>query len=297
MLKTEMTARIKADGFIAALDQSGGSTPNALRHYGIPEDSFEDEAQMFSLMHAMRVRIISSPAFTGASIIGAILFEGTMNGLVNNRPVPSYLWEERAVVPFLKVDKGLEAETHGVNLMKPIPNLDSVLERATKLGVYGTKMRSLINFPDQKGIATLVNQQFATAATIAAHGLMPIVEPEISIESPYKQAAEEILLAELTATLDAMTEDSQVILKLTLPDVQNFYAPLIDHPRVVRVVALSGGFSRAEACRRLAKQRGIIASFSRALTEELRVFMEEDDFCSTLSKSVEQIYSASVHKT
>ena len=283
-------------GFIAALDQSGGSTPGALRGYGIPETAYSGDAEMFQLMHDMRVRIISSPAFTGEKVIGAILFERTMDGQAHGKPVPSYLWEDRGVVPFLKVDKGLEAENDGSSLMKPIGGLDDLLARAVKLGIYGTKMRSTINLASQTGIAANVAQQFDYAKQIAKHGLVPILEPEVSIKSPEKAAAETILLAELTKGLDAWPSDSQVMLKVTIPDVPDLYAPLIAHPRVQRVVALSGGYPRAEACSRLAKNHGMIASFSRALVDGLTVSMSDAEFDKALAEAIDEIYTASTDK-
>ena len=239
-------------GFIAALDQSGGSTPGALRAYGIPDDAYSGDAEMFQLVHQMRVRIMTAPSFTGDKMIGAILFEKTMDGEAEGQSVPTYLWERRGVVPFLKVDKGLEAEQDGVQLMKPIPGLDPLLERAAGLGIFGTKMRSVINLASQSGIAAIVEQQFALAEQIAAHGLVPILEPEALIKSAEREGAEEILRAELVKGLDALPVDRKVMLKLTIPVKPDLYAPLIAHPNVVRVVALSGGFARDEACRRLA---------------------------------------------
>jgi fructose-bisphosphate aldolase class I len=283
-------------GFIAALDQSGGSTPGALRLYGIPDSAYSGEAEMFRLMHEMRVRIITAPAFTGDKVIAAILFEATMDGQAEGAPVPSFLWEQRGVVPFLKVDKGLEAERDGVSVMKPIPGLDALLARAVKLGVFGTKMRSVINLASQDGIAAVVAQQFAVAAQIAGHGLVPIIEPEVSIKSPDKAGAEAILLAEITRKLDALPEDRQVMLKLTIPDVPDFYAPLVGHERVARVVALSGGYTRDDACRRLAANHGVIASFSRALTEDLKHAMTDAEFDAALARSIEEIYRASTVK-
>ena len=271
MANDKMMAQITGrDGFIAALDQSGGSTPGALRLYGIPDTAYSGDAEMFSLVHQMRVRIMTAPAFTGAKVIAAILFEGTMDGEVRGKPTPAFLWEERGVIPFVKVDKGLEAEKDGVSLMKPMPTLDTLLSRAVKLGVFGTKMRSVINLPSKEGIAAVVVQQFDVAQQIAEHGLMPIVEPEVSIKSPDKAGAEAILLAELTKKLDALPDGGQVMLKLTIPDVPDLYAPLVSHERVIRVVALSGGYTRAEACKRLSANHGMIASFSRALAEDLR---------------------------
>ena len=293
----KMTAQISGqDGFIAALDQSGGSTPAALRLYGIPDDAYGGDADMFRLMHEMRVRIMTAPAFTGAKVIGAILFEGTMDGRAEGKPVPAFLWEKRGVVPFVKVDQGLEAERDGVRLMKPMPALDAVLARAATLGVYGTKMRSVINLPTKDGIAAVVAQQFAVAAQIAGHGLMPIIEPEVSIKSPEKGGAEAILLAELTRNLDAQPDGPRVMFKLTLPDAPDLYLPLTKHRRVTGVVALSGGYTRAEACKRLAANHGVIASFSRALVEELRHSMSEAEFEAALARSIDEIYRASTVK-
>ena len=291
-----MTQITSKGGFIAALDQSGGSTPGALRLYGIPDTAYSGDAEMFKLMHEMRVRIMTAPAFTGAKVIAAILFEATMDGQAQDKPVPTFLWEGRGVVPFLKVDKGLEAESNGVSLMKPIPGLDTLLARAVKLGVFGTKMRSVINLASQQGIAAIVTQQFEVAAQIAAHGLMPIIEPEVSIKSPDKAGAEAILRAELTKRLDALPDGRQVMLKLTIPDVPDFYAALIQHPRVARVVALSGGYTRADACKRLAANHGMIASFSRALTEDLKHSMSDAEFDAALAKSIDEIYRASTEK-
>ena len=297
MTNDEMTVQIaENDGFIAALDQSGGSTPGALRQYGIPDNAYSGDAEMFELMHEMRVRIMTAPAFTGARIIGAILFEGTMEGQARGRPVPTFLWEERGVIPFLKVDKGLQAESNGVSLMKPIPELDALLTRAVKLGVFGTKMRSVINLPLQEGIAAVVAQQFDVAAQIAGRGLMPIIEPEVSIKSPDKAGAETILLAELTKKLDALPDGGQVMLKLTIPDVPDLYSELINHERVARVVALSGGYTRADACKRLAANHGMIASFSRALAEGLTHSMSDAEFEATLANSIDEIYRASTVK-
>jgi fructose-bisphosphate aldolase, class I len=284
-------------GFVAALDQSGGSTPGALRAYGIPDSAWHgDEAEMFRLMHEMRVRIMTAPAFTGAKVIATILFERTMDGQVRDRPVPDFLWNERGVVPFLKVDKGLEAEKDGVSLMKPIPGLDVLLDRAAKLGIFGTMMRSFINLPSKEGIAAVVAQQFEVAAQIAGHGLMPIIEPEVSIKSPDKADAEAILRAELTRQLDAAPDGPRVMLKLTIPDVPDFYSALVNHKRVARVVALSGGYTRADACQRLAANHGMIASFSRALTEDLRQSMSDAEFNAALAKSIDEIYRASTVK-
>jgi fructose-bisphosphate aldolase, class I len=291
-----MAQMSEKQGFIAALDQSGGSTPGALALYGIPESDYSGDAEMFKLMHEMRVRIMTAPAFTGDKIIGAILFEATMDGQAQGKPVPTFLWEDRGVVPFLKVDKGLEEEADGVRLMKPIPGLDALLERAVKLGIFGTKMRSVINLSSQSGIAAIAKQQFELGAQIAAHGLMPILEPEVLIKSPDKAGAEAILRAELTKGLDALPDGSSVMLKLTIPEVADFYRPLIDHPRVARVVALSGGYTRTDACKRLAANHGMIASFSRALINELKKSMSDSEFDATLATAVDEIYQASVVK-
>ena len=283
-------------GFIAALDQSGGSTPGALRQYGIQDDAYHGETEMFRLIHEMRVRIMTAPAFTGDRVIGAILFEGTMNGAVEGKPTPSYLWEERGVVPFVKVDKGLEAEADNVRLMKPMPELTVLLKRARGLGVYGTKMRSVINGASRAGIAAIVQQQFEVGRVIAAQGLVPILEPEVSIKATDKAAAEALLRDEIQRRLDTLEGNGKVMLKLTLPSVPDLYAPLIKHARVERVVALSGGYSRAEACRLLTTNHGMIASFSRALIDHLRVSMSEPVFNAALGEAIDQIYQASVRK-
>ena len=297
MANDQMAAQISAKGgFIAALDQSGGSTPGALRLYGIPDDAYRGDAEMFGLIHEMRVRIMTSPVFTGDKVIAAILFEGTMDGFAHGKPVPAFLWEERGVVPFLKVDKGLEAEADGVRLMKSMPALDGLLARAAKAGVFGTKMRSVINLPSGEGIAAIVAQQFDVAGQIAEHGLMPIIEPEVLITSPDKAGAEAILRAALTRKLDGWPAGHRVMLKLTLPEIPNFYAPLVDHERVARVVALSGGYTRADACRRLAANRGVIASFSRALIGDLRHAMSDAEFNATLGTSIDEIFQASTVK-
>jgi fructose-bisphosphate aldolase class I len=292
-----MTAQVSGkDGFIAALDQSGGSTPGALRLYGIPDNAYSGDAEMFRLMHEMRVRIMTAPAFTGAKIIATILFEGTMDGQVRSKPVPAFLWENRGVVPFVKVDKGLEPEKDGVSLMKPMPALDALLARAARLGVFGTKMRSVIHLSSKEGIAAVVRQQFDLARQIAKHGLMPIIEPEVSIKSPDRAGAEAILRAELMSKFDTLPDTCQVMLKLTIPEVPDFYSELVGHKRVARVVALSGGYTRAEACSRLAANHGIIASFSRALAEDLRNSMSDADFDTALAKSIDEIYRASTVK-
>ena len=297
MTDTKMMAQIQSKaGFIAALDQSGGSTPGALRLYGVPETAYSGDAEMYKLVHEMRVRIMSAPAFTGDKILAAILFERTMDGVALGKPVPAFLWEDRGIIPFLKVDSGLAAEGDGVSLMKPMPGLEPLLERAVKAGIFGTKMRSVINLPSKAGIAAVVAQQFDVAGQIAAHGLMPIIEPEVSIKSPDKPGAEAILLSEIVKQLDALPRDRQVMLKLTIPDSPDFYAPLIKHPRVARVVALSGGYSRADACKRLAANHGMIASFSRALAEDLRHSMSDAEFDAALAKSIDEILDASTRK-
>jgi fructose-bisphosphate aldolase class I len=291
-----MTQMSGKGGFIAALDQSGGSTPGALRQYGIPESAYSGDAEMFQLMHEMRVRIMTAPAFTGDKIIGAILFEKTMDGEAEGKPVPSFLWQDRGVVPFLKMDKGLEAETDGVSLMKPIPGLDPLLERAVKLGVFGTKMRSTIHLPSPTGVAAIVKQQFEIAAQIAKHGLMPIIEPEVLIKSPDKAGAETLLRQEILKSLDALPSGQKVMLKLTIPTVPDFYKTLVGHAKVVRVVALSGGYSRTEACQHLAQNHGMIASFSRALTEGLTKQMDDATFNAAIAVAIDEIYQASTVK-
>jgi fructose-bisphosphate aldolase, class I len=297
MADDKMMAQMSAKGgFIAALDQSGGSTPGALRLYGIPDSAYSGDAEMFRLMHEMRVRIMTAPAFTGAKVIAAILFEGTMDGEVRGKRTPAFLWEDRGVVPFVKVDKGLEKENDGVQLMRPMPELDALLTRAVKLGVFGTKMRSVINLASRDGIAAIVAQQFDVARQIAKHGLMPIIEPEVSIKSPEKAGAEAILLAELTRNLDAQPDGPRVMFKLTLPDTPDLYLPLTKHRRVTRIVALSGGYTRAEACKRLSANHGVIASFSRALVEELRYSMSDAEFEAALARSIDEIYRASTVK-
>lgn len=297
MINDKMMAQMSGkNGFIAALDQSGGSTPGALRLYGIPDSAYSGDAEMFRLVHEMRVRIITAPAFTGDKVIGAILFERTMDDEAKGRPVPTYLWEDRGVVPFLKVDKGLEAEKDGVSMMKPISGLDELLSRAAKLGVFGTKMRSVINLASQNGIAAIVAQQFQVAAQIAAHDLVAIIEPEVSIKSPDKAGAETILRTEILKHLDALPAGRKVMLKLTLPDVVDFYQPLVNHKGVARVVALSGGYTRDDACKRLATNHGVIASFSRALVEGLTHPMSDAAFSAALGKSIEEIYQASTVK-
>ena len=295
MTIAQQTEQIRnGKGFIAALDQSGGSTPKALRLYGIEESAYSSETEMFDLIHAMRARIIKSPAFTGDKVVGAILFEQTMDRHIDGVPTASYLWNTRKVVPFLKIDKGLEAEVDGAQLMKPMPGLDTLLTRAKVAGVFGTKERSVVGAANAKGVAAIVAQQFAVGAQVAAHGLMPILEPEVTISIPDKAEAEAMLQAEILTHLDALPESAQVMLKLTLPTVPNFYAPLVDHPKVLKVVALSGGYSRDEANAILAQNRGIIASFSRALSEGLSSQQSDADFDAVLAKAVDSIYAASI---
>jgi fructose-bisphosphate aldolase, class I len=298
MANNEMMAQMsKKGGFIAALDQSGGSSPGALRLYGIPDTAYSGETEMFRLIHQMRARIMTAQAFTGEKVIGAILFEGTMDGEVRGKPTAAYLWEERQVVPFVKVDRGLEPEKDGVQLMRPMPQLDQLCDRASKLGVFGTKMRSVIDLASKDGIAAIAAQQFEVGERIAQHGLMPILEPEVSIKSPGKKGAEAILLEELRKRADALPEGRQVMFKLTLPDVTDLYAPLVNHPRVARVVALSGGYTRDDACKRLAANHGMIASFSRALVQDLRVSMSDAEFEAALAQSIDEIHRASTLKT
>ncbi|MDO9361907.1 MAG: fructose bisphosphate aldolase [Sphingopyxis sp.] len=288
-----MLEQIKSgQGFIAALDQSGGSTPKALKGYGIEADAFSNDEEMFGLIHDMRSRIVTAPCFNGEKVIGAILFERTMDGDAGGKPVPALLWE-RGVVPFLKVDKGLEDEADGVQLMKPNPGLDELCERAVAKGVFGTKMRSVVNLANAVGVKAIVEQQFAEAARIASHGLVPIIEPEVNIKSAERDGADRLLLNELLAALDAWT-GAPVMLKLSLPTEANLFSPLVDHPKVLRVVALSGGFARAEACVELAKNPGIIASFSRALLEDLRHQMSDEDFNTSLGGAINDIHAASV---
>jgi fructose-bisphosphate aldolase class I len=294
MIEGEMMQRMATGkGFIAALDQSGGSTPKALAGYGIDASAWSNEDEMYALIHAMRVRIITSPAFSGDKVLGAILFERTMDGMANGMTVPSVL-RERGVVPFIKVDQGLEAEADGVQLMKPMPGLDALLARAKSLGVAGTKMRSVIHSANPTGIAALVAQQFEIGNRIADAGLMPILEPEYSIKSADREDGEKFLLVELLEGLDALPEGRSVILKLSLPVVPNHYLPLVEHTATARVVALSGGYSRPEACAKLAQNRGMIASFSRALLEDLRADMSDEAFDAALGEAIDEIYRASV---
>jgi fructose-bisphosphate aldolase class I len=281
-------------GFIAALDQSGGSTPKALKIYGIQQDAYDNDEQMFDLIHQMRERLMSSPSFSGDKILATILFEQTMDRTINGDATAAFLWKQKHIVPFVKVDQGLSPAENGVQLMKPMTKLDSLLERAIDKGIFGTKMRSFIQEPNDQGIKAIVDQQFDYANRIAEGGLMPIIEPEVSIESPDKPKADSRLVAALIAKLDELPDDRQVMLKLTLPDEDNLYAPLIDHPRVMRVVALSGGYSLAESCTILARNHRLIASFSRALTEGLTANQTDAEFDKKLGSNIEQIYAASV---
>ncbi len=283
-------------GFIAALDQSGGSTPKALKGYGIEESAYSGDAEMFALIHQMRSRIISSPSFTGDKVIGAILFEKTMDGEVGGKPTPAALWD-KGVVPFIKIDKGLEDEANGVQLMKPMPELDALLARAKGLGVFGTKERSVINLANQKGIADIVRQQVEVGQQVLKAGLVPMLEPEINIKSAERAACDAILLDEMVKALDAMPGSDKVMLKLSLPVKPGHFDALVDHPRVLRVVALSGGYNRPDACVELAKNRGIIASFSRALLEDLRHQMSDDEFNASLGSAIDDIFKASTQKT
>ncbi|MEP3345253.1 MAG: fructose bisphosphate aldolase [Litoreibacter sp.] len=282
------------NGFIAALDQSGGSTPKALRLYGISEEGYANDAEMFGQIHKMRTRIVKAPAFNGEKVIGAILFEKTMDGEMDGVPSGQFIWEDSGVVPFLKIDKGLEAEADGVQLMKHIDGLDALLKRGVGKGMFGTKMRSVISAASPKGIAAIVAQQFDLGRQILGQGLVPIIEPEITITIADKTEAEDILLAELIKQLDALPEGKDVILKLTLPEIANVYKPLVDHPRVIRVVALSGGYNRTEANARLSTNSGIIASFSRALTEGLSANQSGAEFNNMIAGTIDSIYSASV---
>jgi fructose-bisphosphate aldolase, class I len=292
----EMTARIAAgNGFIAALDQSGGSTPKALRGYGIGDDEWSGDDEMFARIHEMRCRIIRSPAFSGDKVVGAILFERTMDGTVDGVPVPQALIA-KGIVPFLKIDKGLEDEADGVQLMKPNPGLDGLLARAKALGVFGTKERSVINAANPAGIAAVVAQQFETGKQVLSHGLMPILEPEYSIKAADREAGEEILREEILAGLGALPEGQQVMLKLSLPVRPNAFRALVEHPKVLKVVALSGGFARDQACAELACNEGMIASFSRALLDDLRAQMNEAEFDAALGEAVDAIHCASTEK-
>ncbi|MGP2493929.1 fructose bisphosphate aldolase [Mesorhizobium sp. PUT5] len=293
-MNKDMAAQVaNKDGFIAALDQSGGSTPKALKLYGIDGSAWSNDAEMFDLVHQMRTRIITSPAFTGDKVMGAILFEQTMDRDIDGTPTAQYLWEKRHVVPFLKIDKGLAEAQDGVRLMKPMPELDTLLKRAVAKGIFGTKERSVIDAANAKGIAAIVAQQFEVARQVLAHGLVPIIEPEVTISIADKAEAEDILLAEIRKHLDDVPAGKQVMLKLTLPTKANLYKPLIDDPRVMRVVALSGGYSRDEANAKLKQNVGMIASFSRALTEGLSANQTDDQFNAALASSIDSIFDAS----
>ena len=283
----------RRDGFIAALDQSGGSTPKALRSYGVSDDEWSGDDEMFDRIHQMRTRIMTSPAFDGDRVLGAILFEDTMDRSVEGKETSAYLWEEKGIVPFLKVDKGMEDEKDGVTVMKPIPGLDELLERATDKGVFGTKMRSVIKVADEAGVAAILDQQFEVGRQISAAGLVPILEPEIDINSPSKAGAEDLLLAGCMERLDAL-DDQVVMLKLTLPEQDDLYRPLVDHDNVLAVVALSGGYSRDEANARLSRNKGVIASFSRALLDNLSAQQTDEQFDAALHESIDSIYLASV---
>jgi fructose-bisphosphate aldolase class I len=295
MSKAQQTDLIRGGkGFIAALDQSGGSSPKALKLYGVPETAYSTDAQMYDLIHAMRARIIKSPAFSGDKVVGAILFEQTMDRMVDAVPTATYLWQQRGVVPFLKIDKGLEAEVNACQLMKPMPDLDGLLARAAAAGIFGTKERSVVSGANAAGIQAMVDQQFAVAAQVAAHGLMPILEPEVTISIADKAQAEALLQDSLLRGLNALPKGAKVMLKLSLPSVDNFYAPLVDHPGVLKVVALSGGHSRDAANAILARNRGIIASFSRALTEGLSAGQSDAEFDAALGATISSIHAASV---
>ena len=296
MTNDEMRAKIRhGDGFIAALDQSGGSTPKALQGYGVEEGAWSNDEEMFGLIHQMRSRIITSPCFGNGKVIGAILFERTMDGSVDGKPTPQALID-RGIVPFIKIDKGLDEDDNGVQMMKPIPGLDNLLERAKSLGVFGTKERSVINRANASGIAVCVAQQFQLAKQVLAHGLMPIVEPEVNIRSADRGESDDLLLTAILEELDEIPDGQQVMLKLSIPEQAGMFQPLIDHPKVLRVVALSGGFSRAEACAELARNPGMIASFSRALLSDLRADQSEEQFDATLGRAIDEIYSASTSK-
>ena len=296
MSRDEMTGKIReGNGFIAALDQSGGSTPKALRGYGIDESAWNTEEEMFDLIHRMRERIITAPCFGSGKVIGAILFERTMDGTIAGKPTPQALID-LGIVPFVKIDKGLEPEENGVQLMKPIPGLDDLLGRAKGLGVFGTKERSVINSANPAGIAVAVSQQFQLAKQVLAAGLMPIVEPEVNIKSPDRSESDDLLLAAILEELDEIPDGRQVMLKLSIPAEAGKFDPLVVHPKVLRVVALSGGFSREEACRELAKNPGMIASFSRALLSDLRADQTDEEFNRKLGEAIDEIYAASTEK-
>ena len=294
-LNEQQQRKIKTQpGFLAALDQSGGSTPKALRDYGIKEDAYSGEEQMFALVHQMRARIIACPSFNGDRILGAILFEGTMDRDIEGQPTADYLWNQKRVVPFLKVDKGLANESDGVQLMKPMPALAALLEKAKAKRIYGTKMRSVINQANGAGIKAVVRQQFEVAAEILAAGLMPIIEPEVNIHCPDKKGAEALLKAALIERLNSLSADQVVMVKLTLPEQDDFHADLVKHPRVLKVVALSGGYSREEGDDRLRRNHGVVASFSRALIEGLSAQQSDAEFEAMLDSSMQSIYEASI---
>ena len=296
MNQSEMMAKIEqGDGFIAALDQSGGSTPKALAGYGIQERAWSNDEEMFGLIHEMRSRIIKSPCFGSGKVIGAILFERTMDGMVDGKPVPQALIE-KGIVPFIKIDKGLADEENGVQMMKPMPELEALLTKAKGLGVFGTKERSVINSANEAGIAVLVAQQFQVAKQVLAHGMVPIIEPEVNLKSPEREESDNRLLSGLLEELDEIPEGQQVMLKLSLPVEAGLFQPLVDHPKVLRVVALSGGYSRAEACRELSRNPGMIASFSRALLSDLRHDMSDEEFDRSLGNAIDEIYHASTTK-
>lgn len=290
-----MTDQIRnGQGFIAALDQSGGSTPKALKAYGVSEEAYSNDDEMFDLIHAMRSRIVSAPDFSGDKVIGAILFEMTMDREIGGKPSAAALWEDNGVVPFLKIDKGLKEEANGVQMLKDIPNLDNLLERAVAHSVFGTKERSVINAANAEGVEAIVAQQFELGAKVLAHGLMPILEPEINIKMTDKAQAEDMLLASIKRHLDALPEGQRVMLKLTLPETPGHYQPLVDHSKCLKVVALSGGYSRDEANERLSQNPGVVASFSRALTEGLSAHQSDSEFNTTLGRTIDSIYQASI---
>ncbi len=296
MSKSEQRTKISnGKGFIAALDQSGGSTPKALKNYGVEESAYSNDDEMFAKVHEMRSRIITAPAFNDDKILGAILFEKTMDSAVEGTPTAQYLWDTLGVVPFLKIDKGLADEEDDVQMMKPMPELEALLSRANAAGIFGTKMRSVINSASPSGIAANVAQQFEVAKVILASGLMPIIEPEVNINAPDKAECEALLKAEILKQLDALPDDQQIMLKLTLPEAANFYAELVAHDKVMRVVALSGGYDLSEACNRLSQNDGMIASFSRALTNNLQASQSDEEFNSALSNAIDKICAASVN--
>lgn len=295
MSQSEQRAKISSGkGFIAALDQSGGSTPKALKNYGVEESAYSNDEEMFALVHQMRTRIITSPAFTGEKILGAILFEKTMDDSIDGIPTATYLWEKLGIVPFLKIDKGLADEQHGAQVMKPMPDLEALLTRAKAAGIFGTKMRSVIHSANADSIAAVVDQQFGIGGDVLAHGLVPIIEPEVNIKADDKAECEDILKAQLLKHVDGLPDGQQIMLKLTLPEKADLYADLVKHPNVMRVVALSGGYDLDEACSRLAQNHGMIASFSRALTNNLNANQSDQDFDEALQSAIDRIYAASM---